>query len=379
MRYSDLADLYAGDPAPRRRRLSTKRLAVLLALAAFVVGAGGTTYALSVASGSNARSHFSSTSLYSPTGLSGSQSASSVVLNWTASNPNNGNGYAITAEDNGTGSACPASAASYTTWVGGAAASATTFTDTASAMLMAPNGDYVCYLVQSAYGPAGVPPWTTQPAALWTSQASLATVAVKITQITLVRSSPEAYGFGGSVKVTLPANPAAGDLLVAEVLSDVTGITAGAGWARATQANGAPGNAEIWYRQNAPGGPGARSATFTCGACAIMIGQMSEYAGASKTAALDTVGSTVDNSASNSSVTVTSAATAGIADLGVTAVGEDGGLNHTPGAGWTHLFEDPGTGTCADYKLMNPKGTVAETVTGNGVADWVAVIATFKR
>lgn len=377
MRYSDLADLYQRDPQPRRRRLNLRRLVVLLALAAFAIGAGATTYALSVATASNARSHFASPSLYSPTGLSGNQSASTVVLNWTASNPNNGNGYAISAEDNGVGNVCPATAASYTTFVGGAAAGATTYTDSTSAMLLVTSAHYVCYLVQSAYDPAGVPPWASLP--VWTSQTSLATIAVKITQITLVRASPEAGAGGGtSTTATLPANPTAGDLLVAEVITDVAYPGTPAGWTLAVQANGNAGRAGIYYRQNNPGGAGARSVTFSCPSCAIVIVQMSEYAAASTTAAKDQTGTTVDNANTNPFV-VTAAATAVQGDLSITAITENTGVTHSVTAPWTHIFNDTVNGSVSDRRLVTPSGSSSESVTGGSAVQWVGVIATFKR
>jgi len=347
---------------------------MLLAALAFAVGAGGTTYALSVADAAN-HGALSTTALYSPTGLSGAQSGSNVQLSWTAANPNNGNGYSISGVDNGASTTCPASATAYTTFVGGAAASAVTYTDSTSLLLGVANGHHICYLVQNAFNPAGPPPWASAPG--WTSLNSLTTVPVAITQILHIQSGPERTG-GTSVTARVSAGTKAGNLLVAEVFSDVTGITGPAGWTRAVQVyDPSAGNTEIWYRKNVPGG--VTTARFNCGGCAIMVAEMAEFSGASTTAPLDTIGTRVDNTGTNAAVTVSSAATAGSYDLGVAAFGNQGVSTQTPGAGWTHLFNDPPTGVVADYKLMNPGGIVSDTETADVATAWVSAVATFKR
>lgn len=371
--YSDFLDLYATPPRPRPR-FPLGRLWMVLGALAFVLGAGGTTYALSVAATAN-QGAISTTALSSPTGLSGAQSGSDVQLNWTAATPNNGNGYSISGMDNGASTTCPTSASAYTTFVGGAAASAVTYTDSTSPLLGVPNGNHVCYLVQSAFNPAGPPPWASAPG--WTSLNSLPTVAVTITQILHVQSGPERTG-RTSATASVSAGTKAGDLLVAEVFSDVTGITAPAGWTRAVQVyDPSAGNSEIWYRKNVPAG--LTTARFNCAACAAMAAEMAEFSGASKTAPLDTTGTKVDNTGVNAAVTVTSAATAGSYDLGVAAIGDQGVGSQTPGAGWTHLFNDPVNGVVADYRLMNPGGAVSDTETANVTTAWVAAIATFQR
>lgn len=149
----------------------------------------------------NAANRYSTTALYSPTGLSATTQGHSVALSWTAAQPNgngNGNGYAISAVNIGTNAAtiCPTSSASYMTFITGATGTSAT---NSSATATDPQGSYVCHLVQTGYNPAGAPPWASPPT--WTSIDTLATAK---TQIGFVASSAQ-FANGGSSGV-LDAN-----------------------------------------------------------------------------------------------------------------------------------------------------------------------------
>lgn len=163
-------------------RHAVRWLAAVILVAAYWLGAVGTAEATAMAMTINAANTFSSTALYEPSGLAGAPAGRTVPLAWTAaSGGGNGNGYAISGVNIGTNGAtpCSSSAASYTTFVGGA--SGTSFTDS-TALAGGADGTYVCYLAQTGYSPAGGPPWASRPA--WISAPVLpATLVVAKTAI----------------------------------------------------------------------------------------------------------------------------------------------------------------------------------------------------
>src|SRR5438128_1737032 len=83
----------------------------------------------------------------SPSASAAAPAGHTATLSWTASSPQNGNGYAVSGVNIGTdGSvACPATLGSYA-FVGGTAG--TSFTDS-TALAGGTDGTYVCYLVRS--------------------------------------------------------------------------------------------------------------------------------------------------------------------------------------------------------------------------------------
>jgi hypothetical protein len=145
---------------------------VRLAVLALIVGLGGlearSTTANVSASAANT-STLEATSLYSPTAPAGAPAGRNVNLSWTASAPQNGNGYVVSGTNVGSSAAtaCPTTAAAYA-FVGGSAAPS--FTDSTS-LAGGTDGTYVCYLVRSAQD-AGLPAtWSVDPT--WASADAL--------------------------------------------------------------------------------------------------------------------------------------------------------------------------------------------------------------
>jgi len=116
------------------------------------------------ASTSNA-STFSATALYSPTAPAAAPLGHTASVTWTASSPQNGNGYVVSGANIGSSSAtaCPAAAASYAFVAGTAATSLTDSTSLAGGT----DGTYVCYLVRSGFSSAAPGTWVADPG--WTS------------------------------------------------------------------------------------------------------------------------------------------------------------------------------------------------------------------
>jgi len=117
-----------------------------------------------------------STSLYSPTAPAAAPVGRTASLSWTASSPQNGNGYVVSGSNIGSNAAtaCPTSAASYA-FVGGTAA--TSFTDSTS-LAGGTDGTYVCYLIRSGYDASAPSAWTVDP--VWSSADSLPTAKTAI-------------------------------------------------------------------------------------------------------------------------------------------------------------------------------------------------------
>jgi hypothetical protein len=116
------------------------------------------------------------TALYSPTAPAAAPVARTASLSWTASSPQNGNGYVVSGTNIGSNPAttCPVSAASYA-FVGGTAA--TSFTDSTS-LAGGTQGTYVCYLIRSGFDASAPSAWTVDP--VWTSDDSLPTAKTAI-------------------------------------------------------------------------------------------------------------------------------------------------------------------------------------------------------
>ena len=161
------------------RYLQAAALSLLLMVGVTVAGAAvPATGALFSASADNSASTWSTTSIYSPAGLTATVVATTVTLNWNAAQPNNngnGNGYAISAVNVGSG-ACPTTAAGFTSYLGSTPSTTLTFVDATFAA--ASPGSFVCYLVQTGYNPAGAPPWAALP--VWTSSNTLPTARVTV-------------------------------------------------------------------------------------------------------------------------------------------------------------------------------------------------------
>ena len=359
--------------APRPARRKVPRSLVLLAgLLALTVPA---TLAAFFAKTTNAAESFTNVAMISPTAPAGSYTPSTVVLTWTAPSPMNGNGYAISAVNNGAGSTCPSTIASYTTYVGSTAS--TTLTDLGT-IAQGTQGTYACYLIQTGYNRAGAPPWASVPQ--WSSQTSLATVAVRL-GVQNVQIGPESAIGTTTVTATLSTASTAGDLLVANVRSQssATQSTASAGWVFANGVNDAnAGRSEIWYYPNNPGG--ITSATFTLPTGLLGLAQITEWKNVSKAAPLDKTG-TVDVTVNSFTGTVsTSAATTLGNELAIVNGGFTANAAQviTPAAGWTSIVSDPTDGYSSQYRYDLSAGVISETLTGSAKARWSMVIATFK-
>jgi hypothetical protein len=109
------------------------------------------------------------TSLYSPTAPAGVPAGRNVNLSWTASVPQNGNGYVVSGTNIGrsVATACPTSAAAYA-FVGGSATAS--FTDSTS-LAGGTDGTYVCYLVRSGQDASAPSTWSVDPT--WASNDAL--------------------------------------------------------------------------------------------------------------------------------------------------------------------------------------------------------------
>ena len=358
--------------APKAARRVPRSLVGLAALLALTVPA---TLAAFLAKTTNAAESFTNVAMVSPTAPAGSYTPSSVVLTWTAPSPMNGNGYAISAVNNGASSTCPTTISSYTTYVGSTAS--TTLTDLGT-IAQGTQGTYACYLIQTGYNRAGAPPWAAIPQ--WTSQTSLATVAVRL-GVQNVQIGPRSAVGTTTITATLPVASTAGDLLVANVRSQSTATqsTASAGWVFANGVNDTTaGRSEIWYYPNNPGG--ITSASFTVPTGLTGLAQITEWKNVSKAAPLDRTG-TVDVTTNSFTATVS---TTGATTLGNELAIVNGGFTAnaaqviTPAAGWTSFANDPTDGYSAQYRYDRPAGVISELLTGSAKARWSAVIATFK-
>lgn len=352
-------------------------VAGLAGLVGLVAGQLALTHALVAGTLVNSPSTFASTALYSPTGLSATWancSGSCIKLSWTAPANNNGNGYAISGVNNGTSSSCPTTVGAYATYI--ASTASTTYTDSGSIAAGA-QGTYACYLVQSAYNPAGAPPWGSVPN--WASQTSLATASYKL-GIYSVQIGTELQVATSNVTPTLPAASTAGNLLVFTGWNNscsACGFSAPAGWVRAVRVFGATvWWSEIWYYPFNPGG--IVNATFTATGTSAE-GQLSEFSGVYGTTPLDQTGS-LFNSTSVTNVTVSTASPTTVAgDLAVTNYDNTaGGTFGASPSGWTHLALDNANGILSDYRITGSPATIGEKATYSLSVPWGATIATFK-
>jgi signal peptidase len=332
------------------------------------------TFAVLFAQTTNANGSFTNVALVSPTAPAGSYTPSTVVLTWTAASPMNGNGYAISAVNNGASNVCPAAVASYTTYVGSTAA--VTLTDLGAIARGAP-GTYACYLIQTGYNPAGVPPWAAAPQ--WTSLTALARIAVRL-GVQNVRIGAESAIQITTLTVPFTAS-AAGNLLVANlsVGPSATTSTASAGWVYANGINTAgEGRNEIWYYPNNPGG--LTTVTFTLAAGNGGLGQVTEWKNVSKVAPLDKTG-TVSVAVNNVNATVSTSAAVTLAnELAIVNAGfnTQAGQVITPAAGWTPIANDVPNGYAAQYRFDRPAGFISETINSAPATAWSVVIAAFK-
>ncbi len=356
-------------------RLLGFAMVLLGAVVAFAPPPARATHAAMTGTAANPSNLAANQTLTGPTGLTATGRRLSVTLTWAAAAPSNGNGngYAITGVNNGLSAACPAAAASYTTWVGSTVSATLTFTDTGSLASGIP-GTYVCYLVQTGYSSGG-PPWASRPQ--WTNQGSLATVAFLLAPAASVQTGAEATGTT-SVAPSLGAGSTAGNLLVATVVSPdaTTAFTGPAGWTLAARASLAgTGAGEIWYRAGAPAG--TTTATWSDAAATAIEAQMSEFSGVS---ALDVTGTVTAAAASLTATAATASATATPGELAVTVFQGAGGSNPSfiSGAGWTNMVTDRGNRYVGDYQFQAAAGAESETMTSSKTVTWAGVIAAFK-
>lgn len=314
-------------PLPRRVHLPLRILIGGLMVTALAIPG---TIALSTAQTSTPNNRVSLTSLYSPTGLGASFTASGAKLTWTAASPNsngNGNGYAISGVANGNSSTCPTTASSYTIFVGGTAG--TSYTDSSSSLLSGTTWSYVCYLVQTGYNPVGGPPWASLPQ--WTSSDVLQVVAVRLTIIHVQNACPPGNS-GTSLTSTMAGAVAAGDLLVgvfrANTPQTVSDNVNGA-WTQSTLTGGIG----IWYLQNSrAAAAGALTITLGAGSSGNLRICADEFSGIATTNALDQ-----KSTGSVAASPWTAAATAAVpaAELVFAGIGT-GSANETLTAGTTN-------------------------------------------
>ncbi|HSS60050.1 MAG TPA: hypothetical protein VLK30_01180 [Candidatus Limnocylindrales bacterium] len=202
------------------------------------------------------------------------------------------------------------------------------------------------------------------------------------------QTGPEVGPATKDVFPSLPVLSTAGTLLVVTIISEVNPsnkpFTAPAGWVQAASASldGAR-HTDIWYYPNNPGGIGA-AGTVDFGASPASINvwaQMTEWNGVVAAAPLDRTGSVTVVVPGKTATIATSAATTMANELVITNVGfapAGAGNTYTPGAGWTSLVNDPGSGYGSEDRLNLPAAVASETVTYTSDTTWSAVIATFK-
>jgi hypothetical protein len=185
----------------------------------------------------------------------------------------------------------------------------------------------------------------------------------------------------GSLTLTLPAPSAAGNLLIATlVTADAGSISAPAGWSLATEAVlGSTAHAAIFSYPNNPGGIG--SVTFTILNNTIK-GQLSEWSGAAASLPEQTSMATLTGA---SAITLSTALPTSSGEVAISCYCERlavaNPVTFTPGSGWTVLGEN-GTESnvihyAADYRLGLSVGAASETESSTLSGDWAAVIATF--
>ena len=239
-------------------------------------------------------------------------------------------------------------------------------------------GTYACYLIQTGYNRAGAPPWAAVPQ--WTSQTSLATVAVRL-GVQLVQTGVESPVGTTTVIATLPAASTAGDLLVATLraTASATQSTGTAGWVFAAGVSDASANrGEIWYYPNNPGG--ITTATFTLPTGNLGVAQLTEWKNISTAAPLDKTG-TVAVGVNNTTSTVSTSAAVTLAnELAIVNTGftPSGTQVVTPAAGWNALLNVSSQGYASQYRYDRPAGVISETLTATTATRWANVIATFK-
>jgi len=198
----------------------------LLALGMLGAGTGRATADVN-ASTSNA-STFSATALYSPTAPAAAPLGHTASVTWTASSPQNGNGYIVSGANIGSssGTACPAAAASYAFVAGTAATSLTDSTSLAGGT----DGTYVCYLLRT---------WVADPG--WTSADALPTAKTAIgffaTSVTLANGGTGGrLDTGDTIVITFDQAVNTSGLTVSQVCAAVASKTVyvGAGTGVAT-------------------------------------------------------------------------------------------------------------------------------------------------
>jgi excisionase family DNA binding protein len=194
-----------------------------------------------------------------------------------------------------------------------------------------------------------------------------------------VQIGPSNPQFSGNNAPMLSAPSTAGNLLVATLNGFPTNVfTAPAGWILAAGSS-LTGRDEIWYYPNNPGS--ISIAAFTS-SNTTSIAQLSEWSGVATVTPLDRTGTNTTAGANTTTVS-TSAATATVGDLGITAIrstfatGPGFGGTFTTGAGWTALVQNNGLGYESDYRLGLPVAVATETLMASTSPNWADAIATF--
>jgi hypothetical protein len=362
-------------PAPSGWRSGIWGALTLLVLLGLVAGQLGTTRAIFDSTVDNNGSTFGTTAIYSPTGLASASancSGTCYSLSWTPPSSNNGNGYAISGVNNGTGSTCPASGAAYTTFVG--STTSASFIDSGP-IAQGRQGTYACYLVRSGYNPSGAPPWSGLPT--WSNQTNLATVAVRL-GIYEIQAGTPLQSAGGNVTPTLNAASTTGNLLTFVGWNNscsTCGFSGPAGWSRATRVNTSIGWDEIWYYPFNAGG--ITSATFTTTGSSS-YGQLTEWSGIYGTSPLDQTATTTGSSVTSLTIS-TSSPTTVTGELAITSFDNTGGGTYGASPnGWTNIFTDNTNAALSDYQLTGSPATISETMTYSKKTTWHGLIATFK-
>lgn len=167
-------------------------------------------------------STFASKSLYSPTSPTAAPAGHTAIVSWTASSPQNGNGYVVSGVNVGSSpsATCPVSASSYA-FVAGTAS--TGLTDS-SALASGTDGTYVCYLVRAGLDATAPASWTADPA--WVSADALPTTKTAIgffpTTVTLANAGTAGrLDSGDTVVITYDQSVNTTGLTVAQVCAAV--------------------------------------------------------------------------------------------------------------------------------------------------------------
>lgn len=155
---------------------SVRWAAAILLLAGYALGTAGKVGATATAQTVNAANTFAAMALYSPVAPSAAPLGHTATVSWTASSPQNGNGYVVSGTNVGSSpsAVCPTAASAYA-FAGGTAA--TSFTD-ATSIAGGADGTYVCYLVRSGFDASMPATWGADPG--WASADSLPTVKTAI-------------------------------------------------------------------------------------------------------------------------------------------------------------------------------------------------------